>query len=228
MSSTAKLPQRTADGGSERLEFFSDAILAIAITLLVLDIHVPHVNANQSLAHALLHLWPFYLAYALSFCTIGLIWVAHHSLFRRIGDVDRQLLLINLSLMACVAFLPFSTAVLAQYSWYHSHGSSTAVALYSLNMFLIGIAFLGLWLYLASHRHLFLGVIERGALRGSIIRSVIVPGAYLVTFALAFVNTTVCYAIWLATTVYIAFGPATRKIPVWTNASSSSPNKSKK
>lgn len=216
MGASPNLPERTLDGGSARLEFFSDAILAIAITLLILDIHVPRVNQHQSLAHALFHLWPFYLAYALSFCTIGLIWVAHHSLFRRIGDVDRLLLLINLSLMACVAFLPFSTAVLAQYSWYHSSGSSTAVALYSFNMFVIGVAFLGLWLYLASHRHLFLGHIERGALRASIVRSVIVPGAYLTTFGLAFVNTTTCYVIWLATTVYIALGPATRKIPVWT------------
>jgi uncharacterized membrane protein len=218
MTTNARLPQRTADGGSERLEVFSDSILAIAITLLVLDIHVPHLRGNESLAHGLFHLWPYYLAYALSFCTIGLIWVAHHSMFRRVGDVDRPLLLVNLALMACVAFLPFSTAVLAQFSWYNSHGADVAAALYSLNMLAIGVAFLGLWIYLSRNLHLFIGHMEAGALRGAIIRSAIVPGAYTLTFALAFWNTTACYVIWLATTVYIAFGPATRKIPVWTAA----------
>lgn len=218
------IPERSSDGGSARLEFFSDAILAIAITLLVISIHIPSVPAQHRaqwhLGHELLQLWPSYMAYVLSFCTIGLIWVAHHSLFRRIGDVDRPLLLINLALMMCVAFLPFSTAVLAGFSWKANVNSSVAVELYSLNMLAIGIAFLGLWLYLAGHRSLFLGQIERGSLNSSIRRSMIVPAAYVVTCALAYVSTVACYAIWLATTIYIAFGPATRKIPVWSSAGS--------
>ena len=208
------MPERTTDGGSARLEFFSDAILAIAITLLVIEIRVPTV-AGQDLGAALRHLWPSFLAYALSFCTIGLIWVAHHSMFRHVGNVDRPLLLINLGLMACVAFLPFSTAVLAQYSRGNASGASTAAEMYSLNMFAIGVAFLGLWLHLATHRTLFIGRLERGALNSSIRRSMIVPTAYLVTFGVAFVSPVACYFIWVATTVYIAFGPATRRIPVW-------------
>ncbi len=216
---SSNIPARASDGGSERLEFFSDAIMAIAITLLVIEIPKPNTH-HRSLLGALGHLWPSYVAYVLSFCTIGLIWVAHHSLFRRIGDVDRQLLLLNLGLMLFVAFLPFSTSVLAQYSWTSHANSSSSVELYSCNMLAIGLAFLALWGYLASHRDLFIGKVEKGSLRSSIRRSMLVPGAYAVTCALAYVNTTVCYAIWGATTIYIAFGPATRKIPVWADGTS--------
>ena len=223
------IPERPNDGGSERLEFFSDAIMAIAITLLVINIPVPRNTDAElqsgGLTHFLLHQWPSYLAYVLSFCTIGLIWVAHHSLFRRIGDVDRQLLLINLGLMMFVAFLPFSTAVLAGFSWRGTANSPASLEIYSLNMLAIGLAFLALWIYLAEHRSLFLGAIERGALNGSIRRSLVPPLAYVITCVLAFVSAGACYGIWLGTTLYIAFGPATRKIPVWSATKSTKPNR---
>ena len=148
------LPERSPDGGSERLEAFSDAILAIAITLLVIGIRIPDTK-GALLGAALRHLWPSYLAYVLSFCTIGFVWVSHHSMFRRVRDVDRPLLIFNLALMMFVAFLPFSTAVLARYSWGSSAaGASTAAELYSLNMLLIGLAFTGLWIYLSLHESL--------------------------------------------------------------------------
>lgn len=206
--------ERASDGGSERLEYFSDAIMAIAITLLVIEIKVPDV-APDKLAHALWHLWPSYIAYALSFCTIGLVWVSHHSLFRRIANVDRPLLLLNLCLIAFVAFLPFSTAVLANYSWGESSGASISVMLYSLNMLLIGLAFLALWVYLYRHIAMFVAGVSAESVRNSIVRSTLVPLAYLVSMGLAFVNTKICYAIWLATTIYIAFGPATRRLSTW-------------
>ena len=218
---TPVIPARTSDGGSERLEFFSDAIMAIAITLLVINIPVPKSSepamATGGLTHFLLHQWPSYVAYVLSFCTIGLIWVAHHSLFRRIGDVDRQLLLLNLALMMFVAFLPFSTGVLAGFSWNNTANSPASLEIYSLNMLAIGLAFLLLWLYLANHRGLFLGSVQPGSLNSSIRRSLVPPLAYVTTCLLAFVSAGACYAIWALTTLYIAFGPATRKIPVWTD-----------
>ncbi len=220
MSTPESLPARPLDSGSQRLEFFSDAILAIAITLLVIEIHVPTVPGGE-LGRALRHLWPSYLAYALSFCTIGLVWLAHHGMFRRIKEVDRPLLLINLVLMLFVAFLPFSTAVLAQYSWNGTLGASISVMLYSLNMIAIGVAFTGLWLYLAYHRHLFVDPVTRRAVLSSARRSAVVPMAYAVTTGLAFVNTTVCYVIWGITTCYIALGPATRRLAVWSSPSPS-------
>ena len=66
-----------------RLEAFSDGVFAIAITLLVLDIHVPDPTATASLAAALGDQWPSYVAYAVSFLTIGIIWINHHAMIRR-------------------------------------------------------------------------------------------------------------------------------------------------
>jgi uncharacterized membrane protein len=209
------LPERSPDGGSERLEAFSDAILAIAITLLVIGIRIPDTK-GALLGAALRHLWPSYLAYVLSFCTIGFVWVSHHSMFRRVRDVDRPLLIFNLALMMFVAFLPFSTAVLARYSWGSSAaGASTAAELYSLNMLLIGLAFTGLWIYLSLHESLFVGDVKRGALRRTILRSTPPSISYALTAVLAYVNVTLCYVIWVLATLYVAFGPAARKIPAW-------------
>jgi uncharacterized membrane protein len=213
------LPERTSDGGSARLEAFSDAILAIAITLLVIEIRIPTTNGAH-LGAALRHLWPSYLAYGLSFTTIGFVWVAHHSMFRRIRDVDRSLLILNLGLMLCVAFLPFSTAVLARYSFTESSGAAPAAELYSINMLVIGLAFMSLWVYLSFQLSLFLGDVDKKTIQHTILRAAPPPIIYALTAVLAFVNAKVCYVLWVLATVYVAVGPAARKIPVWTEAPS--------
>jgi TMEM175 potassium channel family protein len=92
-----------------RLETFSDGVFAIAITLLVLLFDVPDVSEGRSLGHVLLHQWPEYASYAVSFITIGIIWVNHHTLFRHIVSVDRLFLFVNVLFLMCVAFLPYPT-----------------------------------------------------------------------------------------------------------------------
>jgi uncharacterized membrane protein len=98
---------------TSRLEAFSDGVFAIAITLLVLEIRVPGQGA--SLSSALLHHWPSYFAYAVSFLTIGIMWVNHHQLFKFVKATDRKLLFVNLGLLLCVAFVPFPTSVVAEF-----------------------------------------------------------------------------------------------------------------
>jgi hypothetical protein len=98
-----------------RLEAFSDGVFAIAITLLVLEIAVPHVEHDASLTNALLDLWPSYFGYAVSFITIGVMWINHHHMFKDIERVDHGLLALNLLLLICISFVPFPTAVLAEY-----------------------------------------------------------------------------------------------------------------
>jgi uncharacterized membrane protein len=212
------VPERSFDGGSARLEAFSDAILAIAITLLVIEIRVP-VTSGEHLGAALRHLWPSYLAYGLSFTTIGFVWVAHHAMFRRIRDVDRMLLILNLGLMLCVAFLPFSTAVLARYSFAESSGAAPAAELYSINMLVIGLAFMSLWVYLSFHLALFVGDVDKRTIQHTILRALPPPILYGLTAALSFVNAKVCYVLWVIATLYVAVGPAARKIPVWSDPS---------
>jgi len=213
------LPERSSEGGSSRLEAFSDGILAIAITLLVIEIRVP-TTSGVHLGAALRHLWPSYLAFGLSFTTIGFVWVAHHSMFRRIRDVDRLLLILNLGLMLCVAFLPFSTAVLARYSFSESSGAAPAAELYSINMLVIGLAFMSLWVYLSFHLSLFVGDVDKKTIQHTIVRAAPPPILYALTAALAFVDAKVCYVLWVLATLYVAVGPAARKIPVWTEAPS--------
>ena len=94
-----------------RLEAFSDGVFAIAVTLLVLQIEIP--GAGGDLAHEVGQLWPSFASYVVSFFTIGIIWVNHHTIIRRIAQVDRTLLFLNLNLLLWVAFIPWPTALLA-------------------------------------------------------------------------------------------------------------------
>jgi uncharacterized membrane protein len=97
--------------GTGRVEAFSDGVLAVAITLLVLDLRLPRVEG--SLWHALLVLWPAGAAYVTSFIVIGVMWANHHSLFDGIARVDRPLLFLNLLLLLVIVTVPFSTSLVA-------------------------------------------------------------------------------------------------------------------
>jgi uncharacterized membrane protein len=96
-----------------RTETFSDGVFAIAVTLLVLDLHVP-VSGRSHLWHAIWHQWPAYVGYTTSFLTIAAIWLAHHGIFRRLRYVNATLMRLNLLLLLTVAFLPFPTQLMAQ------------------------------------------------------------------------------------------------------------------
>ena len=91
-----------------RLEAFSDGVLAVAITLLVLDLHL-EPSREHSLLSQLLAAWPSFAAYVVSFLVIGVIWVNHHSIFRLAATVDRLLLFWNLVLLMFVTAIPFTT-----------------------------------------------------------------------------------------------------------------------
>src|SRR5579863_7061046 len=103
-----------------RIEAFSDGVFAVAITLLVLDIQPPHSFPldDSHLFQMLIGNWPIYLAFVGSFATIGIMWINHHRLFAHIKRTNTPLLLLNLFLLAVIVFIPFPTALLAQYVVY--------------------------------------------------------------------------------------------------------------
>jgi uncharacterized membrane protein len=101
--------------GTGRLEAFSDGVYAIAITLLILEIGVP-AGSEEDLLGALVDEWRSYLAYLISFATIGASWLAHSAMTEHLDAVDRTLLRLNLLLLLVVAFIPFPTRLLAEYS----------------------------------------------------------------------------------------------------------------
>ena len=100
-----------------RFEAFSDGVFAFAITLLALGFVLPAMRmpSNRELATALLHLWPNFIAYALSFSVIGIMWQNHHALFRVVRHVDRMTVFWNLLLLAGTVLIPFATTTLGSY-----------------------------------------------------------------------------------------------------------------
>lgn len=119
-------------------------------TLLILDIKVPSADVEKSgLWLSLGHAWPNYLAYAISFLTIGVMWVNHHTLLSMVTKVDHALLYRNILLLGVVSFIPFPTAVLSEYV--HGAGADdmrAAVGLYGLAMIGLGAAFTSMWAHL--------------------------------------------------------------------------------
>ncbi len=126
---------------TSRLESFSDGVIAVAITLLVLNINVPAPQSyTGSLLHALLNNWQFYAAYATSFITIGIIWINHHVMIGRLREADHTILMLNLLLLLCIGLLPFSTELLTTYLRQGS-GENLAAGVYAGSLLLMSIAF---------------------------------------------------------------------------------------
>jgi uncharacterized membrane protein len=114
---------------TSRVESFSDAVFAIAATLLVLSISVPIGTTDATLGHALRHdALPHVISYAISFAVIGQFWLGHHRLVASLERVDDTFLSLNLLLLGLIAILPFPTAILGQF------GTTLAVTLYATNV----------------------------------------------------------------------------------------------
>lgn len=143
----ALVPRPDEEPTPARVEAFSDAVFAIIITLLVLDLRVPREAAlrDGSLGRALLHQWPVYAAFVLSFLQVGVVWTNHHAMFHYIRRSDHRLIVYNLLLLMCVALLPFTSALLAE----HARGSDSEVRIsalvYSGSLGVCGLFFTAVW-----------------------------------------------------------------------------------
>jgi uncharacterized membrane protein len=140
---------RTGRSETSRLETFADGVMAIAITLLILEIDVPEAGPGRSLASALADQWPSYAAYAVSFITIGIIWVNHHHLFGVIERTTHAFLVLNVLFLMTIAALPWPTAVVAA-NIRDEAGRTAAAVAYGLTMTSIAIMFNAVWRYAAA------------------------------------------------------------------------------
>jgi uncharacterized membrane protein len=141
---------------TSRVEAFSDGVMAIAITLLVLDLKLPttaHV-ADGRLLDALLVRWPTYAAYLAAFLTIGIIWLNHHTLIAKIARFDARLHWLNLVLLLGVATLPFPTSLVAEYVGEGGANASVAAATYGLCATLMALPWSFMWRHLRDHPEL--------------------------------------------------------------------------
>ena len=179
----------------ERLVFFSDAVIAIAITLLVVTLAIP--EATENVGDALLDRWPQILSYVLSFLVIGVFWMAHHRIFRYVRSIDQRLIWLNLLFLMCVAFIPFPTGVLGDHD-----GSRGAIVFYAAAIGLTGAVLALIWQYLIHAGHLN----ERAdpkIVRYLTRRSLVTPISFLVSIPLSFVSLRLAEACWFAPFVLI-------------------------
>ena len=176
-----------------RIEAFSDGVFAIAITLLVIEIGVPHLEEEPEgtmLFGALIDQWPSYLGYIISFLQIGVIWANHHNRFRFIVRSDHILLFLNNVFLMCVAFIPFPTALLAEYLRMSGAEQATAGAVYAGTLAVTAVFFTLLWLYAAGNYRLVNPNLSPAILRAMTRRYIVGMLLYVVAFALALVNVT--------------------------------------
>ena len=150
---------------SRRTEAFSDGVFAIAITLRVLDLRLPGRGPPTPRPAQLLADWPQYFAYVVSFLTIGIMWMNHHTVLAHVSRVDRPLLVINLLLLMAVVVIPFPTSLVAEHLQVPGVASTVT---YGLVLIAASLGFAGLWIYVVTHAERLGGQAQPDALRRSI------------------------------------------------------------
>lgn len=143
---------------SGRLESFSDGVFSVAITLLALNLLALNLAVagpgHGSLEGQLAGHWPSFAAYAVSFFTVGIIWVNHHALFRNFSDVDRTLLFLNLVLLFFVVTIPFATVTIAAYLTHGGQDASLAAAIFQGAFEGMSLSFGLLFWWAIRHEHM--------------------------------------------------------------------------
>src|SRR5947209_667761 len=195
-----------------RLEAFSDGVFAVAITLLVLNIKIPGIDLplnklphDTDLWHRLGEEWPMLAAYVTSFATIGIMWLNHHRLFVHIKRINTVLVLLNLSLLLFIVFVPVPTALLAEYV--ELPDQHAAVLIYSGTFVLIACCFSLLWRYASYHNRLIGKNVDSRAIEDISKQYLFGALFYLIAFALAFVSTPATIIASFALALFFALPP---------------------
>ncbi len=178
----------------ERLIFFSDAVFAIAITLLTLDIRLPNIDVSRSnteLLQSMLALGSKYMAYIISFLVIGLIWIGHHRKFRLIQRYDNNLMWINLLLLMIIAFIPYPTSLISAYA------NQTATIFYASVMIVASLLSLALWRYAAYKNRLIDPRLGRRQRRRETLSPILTVGVFLLSIGLAFIDSGLARISWV-------------------------------
>jgi uncharacterized membrane protein len=198
-----------------RLEAFSDGVIAVAITLLVLDIAVPHppLPRGHTLAGELGRNWPVYAAYVTSFLTIGIIWINHHVMISRLREADRTILFLNLLLLMSIAILPFATSLMAAYLR-ESKGQHLAAAIYGGSLLVMALFFSALNRHILLVKgHLLVREVPVERRRRLLARSAIGVLPYAVATGLAVVSSYLTLGICAALGVFYALPISFEDLP---------------
>jgi uncharacterized membrane protein len=180
--------------GMERLLFFSDAVFAIAITILILDIRLPagaETAGSRELLRMLASLWPEYLAYFISFWVIGLSWISHHRKFHYIQRIDNSLLTLNLLMLMLIAFIPFPTAVLSK------NTSFTASAFYAVTMILVSLSGILLWWHAVRNHRLVDSKLDSSHIRMEVTLPLATIAIFVLSIGIAAIDAGLARLCWL-------------------------------
>jgi len=179
-----------------RLEAFSDGIFAFAATLLILNLAVE----GHPLSRQLLGIWPSYVAYALSFVTIGIIWTNHHLVMHQVAHIDRFFQMASVIFLMFIAFIPFPTRLLALNL--ESEGAQAAALAYGITLTATAVMFNVLWRYAASGRRLLHHDADQKVVDGISRTYLLGPAIYLAATLVALVSPVASAALYVAIGVF--------------------------
>jgi len=194
--------------GPGRLHALIDGVFAIALTLLVLDLPKPAHSAR--LVHDLLHQWPSYVAYLVSFVTIGLLWIEHHGMMSAVRFINRRFLERTLAFLLFISIIPWPTALASNYADQGVPQARAAAVLYAATMLMMGLSFTWGWRYLSAHPEL-VAEPARPAFPAGARRALLGGLVYFVAIAVAFFSPTASFAIDAFVAVY--FAASKSKVP---------------
>lgn len=192
-----------------RVEAFSDGVFAIIVTLLVLEIKVPHIADHHSMNElfiALFGLLPKFASWMISFFTVCVIWVNHHRLINSFTGINHGLFWWNAFLLFWVSFIPFPTAVLGDYS-----SNQTAVLFYGIIMSMMALTFSLMRIYVLKNKSLLVSSMDISEFKkGTILSLIFGPCLYMFGAILSFVHPFISFIIYLGIALYFIFPHATK------------------
>jgi uncharacterized membrane protein len=183
-----------------RLETFADGVFAIAATLLILNVDAQVSGEVPDLGARLLHIWPSYLAYAVSFVTIGIMWVNHHTIMSQVDRTDRRFLLATVGLLMCIAFVPFPTRLVAEHV--RAEGARDAALAYGFTMVATAIMFSVTWFYASRGKRLLRSDADPAVVAGLSRSYLPGPWIYLAATLIAFASPTASVVLFMATALF--------------------------
>jgi uncharacterized membrane protein len=178
----------------ERLVFFSDAVMAIAMTLLAVELRVPQIigsATDQQLGQALSAMAPTFISFFISFMLVGIYWAFHLRIFRFIKRSDGRLILLNFVFLLAIAFLPFTSNLVGAYG-----GLSLPCVIYASNAAAVGLAALLIWEYATRGHRLVEKTLQAGVIRLVLLGGLGAPLGFLVSIPVAMVDPLAAQYVW--------------------------------
>lgn len=176
----------------ERIIFFSDAVIAIAITLLAVQVGLPANVALADVPDAIMKLVPQFGIYAMSFLIIGNYWVIHHRVFQHIRHYDTTLIWLNVLFLLFIAFLPVPSHIFGRFPTQQS-----AIIFFDVCLFFVGLSQTALWWYASSNHRLLTKSFSPALIRWGMVRSLVPPAVMLLSILLTYVSTTAAVISWI-------------------------------